>query len=851
MSFQKASHESPVGGLLFLQSLAADRKVSPFKKPAGPVVEDASSHGYKLLDFALKCDLTGVEKELAAASLEDVNYIGTRLLKVRTWEVVLNAQGPVRVAYDYTEYKTDSTPLFAAAHLGNGEMVEKLVAAGADANARVFRGYPSTAAAQEGHAAALQVLISKGKLSVEAIEEALLEAALHNRPDALKLLLDCHVARDPTLQQALVQASSRGHLEIVQHLIEAGIDVNCSRRILVQCAQPPLHLNATCTPLIAAVVSCQKPIVDALLLAGASLSPRASLGAWAWDQSEAEELKVGAGLGEPYGAAWAAVEFCRGPLGGEILEALMRHADVSEEIAGRTLLYHAVLCGNAPAVSILLQLGASPEQSIPSSSKKQSFQPIYLAARLGDLAILNTLLAGGCDLNCRNDSDKTPAMTAAENGQMAALGALIVSGADLGLVDGSKRSLLTIADESGHGESVRETVRGALIAGRYLSSDPTVFHPLLFAATEGDVYLIRKLLKLDAGDVVVPPEKLAKGPGEERDPTDGAHVADSDSHSPTSTLQTADSPSTHRTPFPPTAQAPLTPQDCPPVEIEARDSDGNTALILCAQRGHLGAFEVLLRAGASLGALNAHGDTALTSAERNGSLAEAADVILEALRDGAVAVTSSSPGFFPLHFASTWQDERAMAAVLKASPAHVDELDNEGLTPVMICAQQGFVEGVRLLLEAGAHAEKRGPRGLTALQLAREQGPKVSAAVEKALFDHLARKLVLTGAPVLKHTREGRGKPHEKVPCMRNGVFYWGEKGGRKLGDVVAELGGGPVLRKNRPKESSGLLARTFSVEARAGRTVYFTASSQDEAEMWVHGINMVAQEAAQGGKSG
>lgn len=41
--------------------------------------------------------------------------------------------------------------------------------------------------------------------------------------------------------------------------------MNCSRRILVQCAQPPLHLNATCTPLIAAVVSCQKPVVDALL----------------------------------------------------------------------------------------------------------------------------------------------------------------------------------------------------------------------------------------------------------------------------------------------------------------------------------------------------------------------------------------------------------------------------------------------------------------------------------------------------------------------------------------------------------------------------------------------------------
>jgi hypothetical protein len=84
---------------------------------------------------------------------------------------------------------------------------------------------------------------------------------------------------------------------------------------------------------------------------------------------------------------------------------------------------------------------------------------------------------------------------------------------------------------------------------------------------------------------------------------------------------------------------------------------------------------------------------------------------------------------------------------------------------------------------------------------------------------------------------------------MSGGVFTWGDKGGRRLNDVVAALGGGTVLKKNRPKEPGGVLARTFSVEARAGRTVYFQAGSKDEAEMWVHGINLVAQEAAQTGK--
>lgn len=46
-------------------------------------------------------------------------------------------------------------------------------AAGADANARVFRGFPSTAAAQEGHLKALQVLLEQGKLNLVSCESEL------------------------------------------------------------------------------------------------------------------------------------------------------------------------------------------------------------------------------------------------------------------------------------------------------------------------------------------------------------------------------------------------------------------------------------------------------------------------------------------------------------------------------------------------------------------------------------------------------------------------------------------------------------------------------------------------------
>lgn len=126
--FNVGMADAPVGGLLFHQSLAADRKVSPFKKHTALVAaEDSECPGYRLLDYALRQDSAGVVKELVGATAEDIDYKGTRQLKVRTWEIVLNAERPLAVVFDHNEYRTDSTPLFAAAHSGNAEIVGKLL----------------------------------------------------------------------------------------------------------------------------------------------------------------------------------------------------------------------------------------------------------------------------------------------------------------------------------------------------------------------------------------------------------------------------------------------------------------------------------------------------------------------------------------------------------------------------------------------------------------------------------------------------------------------------------------------------------------------------------------------------
>ncbi|CAL0318408.1 unnamed protein product [Lupinus luteus] len=47
--------------------------------------------------------------------------------------------------------------------------------------------------------------------------------------------------------------------------------------------------------------------------------------------------------------------------GGGILRSLLQHASSNSPNCGRTLLHHAILCGNVEAVRTLLECGADPE----------------------------------------------------------------------------------------------------------------------------------------------------------------------------------------------------------------------------------------------------------------------------------------------------------------------------------------------------------------------------------------------------------------------------------------------------------------------------------------------------------
>src|SRR5216683_3513030 len=104
-------------------------------------------------------------------------------------------------------------------------------------------------------------------------------------------------------------------------------------------------------------------------------------------------------------------------------------------------------------------------------------------------------------------------------------------------------------------------------------------------------------------------------------------------------------------------------------DVNARDCDGDTALMLAAERGHIELVKVLLKNGADVNAANLNGETALMRAAEN--------------------------------------DRAAAVKILLAHHADGNAGDVINCTPLMRAAYRGHVDVVKELLAYGADANAR------------------------------------------------------------------------------------------------------------------------------------------------
>lgn len=147
--------------------------------------------------------------------------------------------------------------------------------------------------------------------------------------------------------------------------------------------------------------------------------------------------------------------------------------------------------------------------------------------------------------------------------------------------------------------------------------------------------------------------------------------------------------------------------------------DRDHALHVAIRENATEAAIVLLNYGAPLEVENAKCFTPLILAAQKGNV----ELVKELLERGASPAATTCTGISAVLQAAHFGHDEVLKVLLQAGSSFLIEIANYNhTTPLMRAAQEGHVKCVQLLLESGAHVNRRNRAHLTALMLASQRG---------------------------------------------------------------------------------------------------------------------------------
>ena len=155
-------------------------------------------------------------------------------------------------------------------------------------------------------------------------------------------------------------------------------------------------------------------------------------------------------------------------------------------------------------------------------------------------------------------------------------------------------------------------------------------------------------------------------------------------------------------------------------KVDAVDNYGWTALMVAAAYGRSTVLELLLKGGADLERQDANGWTPVLCAASAGSVASL-DMLV---KKGAKLSHFDKDKRSALVIASGLGHMRVVRFLVEVCKVPVNELDNQGWTPLMHAAALGRDQVVEFLLRNGADATVKSQQGETAYRLAQLRGEK-------------------------------------------------------------------------------------------------------------------------------
>ncbi len=152
-------------------------------------------------------------------------------------------------------------------------------------------------------------------------------------------------------------------------------------------------------------------------------------------------------------------------------------------------------------------------------------------------------------------------------------------------------------------------------------------------------------------------------------------------------------------------------------DVNAKNSNGDTALILSALKGHMDCMKALIANGASMNAKNSNGDTALIMSASKGHM----DCIWTLIANGADVNAKNINGDTALIISTLKGDMDCMRALI-ANGADVNVKNNDGDTALIISALKGEMGCMRALIINGAGVNAKNTAGDTALIISALKG---------------------------------------------------------------------------------------------------------------------------------
>ncbi|CBN58107.1 hypothetical protein OSCI_3620030 [Kamptonema sp. PCC 6506] len=338
--------------------------------------------------------------------------------------------------------------LVIAAHKGHVEIVQELIAVGANVN-RGFDKLPLHTAAEEGHLEIVRLLLDAGA-EIEGYEE--------------------------DNWTALMAASFAGHLQVVQLLVERGADVNA--------------WSQGETPLMLAAKGVYRDIYEFLY-------PLVSDRIRAIGDRDAEQKMAKTIRRQTREQNKAVEKLIDATMDGNLKKVqnlIASGADVNSiGSCNRTAMSLAIQMGQIPIIQALLDAGANPnlpdetDEGLADNSPLMEAVSTFFATNRPEMVRL--LIQRGANVNQQDSQGQTALMHALGYSDIGAIEALIEAGADLNIRDCDGNTALMIAE-------FRELSKPANIFKQAGASQEGLKEvELIKCVTKGDIKKVKSLLQ--------------------------------------------------------------------------------------------------------------------------------------------------------------------------------------------------------------------------------------------------------------------------------------------------------------------------------------------------------------------